>query len=110
MTGDRLAAIARRLVTSEAFDLVVAPAIADLQFEEGTTPRARAPHYVGIARALASTMCREMRTGVGFVDVGMLVNLVVIQSMYYVGLVMAALLAATPRATRLEDLPVNLSL
>ena len=63
MRGTWLAAIARRITRKETFDSLVAPALADLQYESA----ARRPvgrHYAAFVIVLATAVLRDFRTDV----------------------------------------------
>ena len=78
--GDWLTSLARPLFHSQTFELVVSPAIADLQFEP---PSARA--YAGVWIALGGALWRDLRSDLRIVsrDAGTLGSLVVMQACYY---------------------------
>lgn len=66
MTGDWLAAVARRLTREESYLLTVSPAIADLQFEAGTrNGLGRWMRYIGVWRAIGGTVYADTRHGLG---------------------------------------------
>ena len=63
MRGTWLTAIARRVTRKETFDSLVAPALADLQYEAA----ARRPirwHYAAFAIVIATALLRDLRTDV----------------------------------------------
>jgi hypothetical protein len=78
--GDCLASFARRIFHGETFELVVSPAIADLQFEP---PSARG--YAGVWAALGGAVWRDLKGDLKILggDAGMLSGLVVMQACYY---------------------------
>ena len=78
--GDWLTSLARPLFHRETFELVVSPAIADLQFE----PRS-ARSYVAVWIAVGGAVWRDLRSDVRILsdDVGTLGALVVMQACYY---------------------------
>jgi hypothetical protein len=60
MIGDRLDGIARRIVREETYDTIVAPSIADLQFEATHGRRARLRGYVAVWRMLAAALFEDV--------------------------------------------------
>jgi hypothetical protein len=84
MAGDRLAALAQRLLRADTFALVAGPAIADLQFEAPSASRRQLLcHYAGVWRALGSAITQDAIDGVPT-----FVGLVLLQACYYTGLLM----------------------
>ena len=61
MPGTRLAIVSSRLLRVETFDLMVSPAIADLQFEAPTAGRVRRlQSYMGVWRAFRGALCQDI--------------------------------------------------
>ena len=59
--GTRLAVVSSRLLRAETFDLMVSPAIADLQFEAPAASRARRVQgYVGVCRAFSGALWQDI--------------------------------------------------
>jgi hypothetical protein len=84
MTGGWLTDIARVLLHEDTFDLMVAPAIADLQFD--TTPAAYVTVWTSLAGALGDDFVGDVR----FVteDIGTVLGLVIIQASYYTSMLL----------------------
>ena len=80
MRGTRLASLARRLLHEDTFDLVVSPAIADLQFEE----RGYAGVWVALAGACARDVGGDLRLLLD--DAGMFAALIGIEAGYFAGM------------------------
>ena len=78
--GDWLSSFARPIFHRETFELVVSPAIADLQFEP---PSLRG--YAAVWIALAGAACRDARSDLKVLggDAGTLGAVVVMQACYY---------------------------
>ena len=78
--GDWFTSLARPMFHRDTFELVVSPAIADLQFEQ---PSARA--YAGVWVAFSGAMLRDLRSDLRILsgDAGTLGSLVVMQARYY---------------------------
>ena len=59
--GMRLAIVSSRLLRAETFEMIVSPAIADLQFEapRSTWPR-RLQHYIAVWRAFWGAMAHDL--------------------------------------------------
>ena len=84
MAGAGLIAIARLLLHEDTFELMVAPAIADLQ---------RAPNaegYAAVWRSLAGAVADDFGGDVRHVceDLGTLMSLILIQASYYSGMLL----------------------
>jgi hypothetical protein len=92
MPGDWLQWAARRLLHEDTFDLLVAPALADLQVDEC------AGAYAAVFVSLAYASCVDTRHDLLELadDAGTLVAIFTIQAAYYAG--MLTLLAAGVRA------------
>ena len=99
MPGTQLAALCRTLVSRDTFLLMIAPALADLQFESRAgDPLGRLVGYVGVWRALAGAISydilRDLRVSIGSAewrasrrdDVSNFAWLVLLQAVYYVAL------------------------
>ena len=80
MRGDWLMSLARPIFHRDTFELVVSPAIADLQFEP---PSGRG--YAGVWIALGGAVWRDLRSDLRVLsgDAGTLGALVVMQACYY---------------------------
>jgi hypothetical protein len=78
--GDWMTSLARPIFHRETFELIVSPAIADLQFEP-----ASARGYVAVWIALSGAVRRDLRSDFRILsdDVGTLGALVVMQACYY---------------------------
>jgi hypothetical protein len=78
--GDWLTSLARPIFHRETFELVVSPAIADLQFEQRSTGG-----YVAVWIAVGGAVWRDLRSDLRILsdDVGTLGALVVMQACYY---------------------------
>jgi hypothetical protein len=78
--GDWFTSLARPMFHRDTFDLVVSPAIADLQFER---PSARA--YAGVWVAFGGAVLRDFRSDLRILsgEAGTLGALVVMQACYY---------------------------
>ena len=79
MAGDQLMRLARLVLHDDTFELMVAPAIADLQFD--STPAAYATAWCSLAGALAEDFWLDARALAE--DAGMMATLMVIQASYY---------------------------
>jgi hypothetical protein len=84
MTGTALIRIARGLLHEDTFELMVAPAIADLQCDP--TPDAYAAVWTTLLGALWVDFDGDLR--LIFEDAAMLLALVVIQAAYYSGILL----------------------
>jgi hypothetical protein len=96
MTGTWLSALARRLLHHDTFELVVSPAIADLQFEQ----RGHAAVCIALAGALCHDIVGDLRALCE--DAAMLARLVGIQASYFAG--MLGMMGGVPR----KDAPIIL--
>jgi hypothetical protein len=56
-------AFANRFVSARSFELIVAPAIADLEFEESTARRDHLGSRLSVLRALAGAVHEDLRRG-----------------------------------------------
>jgi hypothetical protein len=81
MRGDWLTTVARRILHGDTFDVVVSPAIADLQFESWCPARG----YVGVWRAFAGALCRDLGRDLQVLcdEATTLTSLIVMQACYY---------------------------
>ena len=89
MRGVWLTRLSEAFLDQETFDLVVSPAIADLQFEArdaGLVTTARG--YAGVWVALGGAICRDTHADLRLIlaDASMLTTLIVLQAAYYAGL------------------------
>jgi len=89
MRGSWLTAVARRLLHAGTFDLVVSPAVADLQFE--------GRGYRAVLAAIAGAVCLDLATDIRdlYDDAPMLMTLIGIQTTYFSMLM--ALMQAMPK-------------
>jgi hypothetical protein len=78
--GAWLTSLARPVFHRDTFELIVSPAIADLQFEPPS-----AGGYAAVWLALAGAACRDLRSDLGVLsgEAGTLGGLVVMQACYY---------------------------
>jgi len=78
---DRIIAFSDRFLTDRTFELIVAPALADLQFDAGTSRLGRARNYVAVLRAVLGGLHDELsRDSLSFV------TLMLLPAAYYVAL------------------------
>ena len=64
----RIMAFARRFLSDRTFELIVAPALADLQFEHGARRSRRAANHLAVLRAVAGGLRDDVaRESSGFV-------------------------------------------
>ena len=75
----RIVAFAERFLSDRTFQLIVAPAVADLQFELGRGPGGRATNRAAVLRAVAG----GLRTDLARASDGMLV-LTLVPACYYI--------------------------
>jgi hypothetical protein len=61
----RIGAFAERFLSDRTFQLIVAPALADLQFEQSLGRRRRAAHRVAVLKALAGGIRDDVRQNAG---------------------------------------------
>jgi len=85
MRGTWLCRLGRRALHAESFELILSPAIADLQFETAGSPSARPQHYCAVLRAFAAALWFDICGDVFAMrnDVSMIGVLTAIQSSYY---------------------------
>ena len=62
----RIVAFADRFLSDRSMELIVAPALADLQFDRGAGPLRRAANYLAVVRAVAGGLRGEAARGIGF--------------------------------------------
>lgn len=85
MTGGAwLTPVARAILHRDSFDLMVSPAIADLQVDPGMA--AYAAVWTSLAGALADDVAGDLRLVLE--DIEMLLTLVLIQACYYAGMLL----------------------
>lgn len=64
----RIVAFSERFLSDRTFELIVAPALADLQFDGGTGPRSRAANRLAVLKAVAGALRDEVTRGsAGFI-------------------------------------------
>ncbi|MGQ0733796.1 MAG: hypothetical protein ACT4QD_09090 [Acidobacteriota bacterium] len=69
----RVLAFAERVLSERSFQLIVAPAVADLQFEAGARPRQLAAHRRAVLRAVAGGLGDDLaRDSGGFLTLALL--------------------------------------
>ena len=69
----RVISFSERFLTDRTFQLIVEPALADLQFDAGTSRRTRAANYLAVLRAVAGGLRDELTRDSGsFVVLGLL--------------------------------------
>jgi hypothetical protein len=81
MRGDWLTTAGRRILHSDTFDVIVSPAIADLQFESWSVGRGYLGVYRAFGGALRRDLVRDLRVLCG--DATTLTSLIVMQACYY---------------------------
>jgi len=59
-------AFAGRFLSDRSMELIVAPALADLQFDQGAGPLRRAVNHLAVLRAVAGGLRGEVAGGFGF--------------------------------------------
>lgn len=57
---DRITVFSDRFLRERTFELIVAPALADFQFDVERTPGARTAHYVAVLRAVAGAVYQDL--------------------------------------------------
>lgn len=75
---DRVTAFADRFLSNRTFELIVAPALADLQYDTGASGAARAAGYLAVLRAVAGGLVDELTR-----DSGSFVILALLPACYY---------------------------
>lgn len=64
----RIAAFADRFLSERNVQLIVEPALADLQFDGGTAPLSRAANRLAVLKAVAGSVCDQISRGsAGFI-------------------------------------------
>jgi hypothetical protein len=93
MTGMRLARVARAVLHEDSFELIVSPALADLQFSPSRAA------YVGVWLAFLGALQTDLQSDIHLVldDAGMLATLVFIQACYYSGILLLLVVGMTGR-------------
>lgn len=74
----RIVAFSERFLTQRAFELIVAPALADLQFDEDRGRRNRLANRLAVLRAVAGGLLDQASR-----DVGSLLGLTLLPACYY---------------------------
>jgi hypothetical protein len=75
----RTTAFAERFLSTRTFNLVVAPALADLQFEHSAGPRRRAQNRLAVLRAVGGGLRNDLAR-----DCGSFVVLTLVPAGYYI--------------------------
>ena len=79
MFESRVIAFARHYLSSRTFELIVEPALADLQYDEECGRRGAAANRVAVLRAVAGGLCDELRR-----DVVSFFTVALVPAAYYV--------------------------
>jgi hypothetical protein len=74
----RIIAFSDRFLSDRSFQLVVAPALADLQFDEDAGRRSRAANRIAVLKAVAGGLRLDVRR-----DSGTLLKLALLSACYY---------------------------
>ena len=74
----RMVAFSERFLSDRTFELVVAPALADLEFDPGRKPLARIVNRVAVLRAVLGGLAGELKR-----DTGTFVLLTLVPTAYY---------------------------
>ena len=82
----RVIAFSERFVSGHTFELVVAPALADLEFDPGRTKLARFANRLAVVKALAGGLGCELKR-----DSGIFVGLTMVPTCYYLCLMTVCL-------------------
>jgi hypothetical protein len=82
----RVIAFSERFVSDHTFQLVVAPALADLEFDPGRTPLARFANRLAVIKAVAGGLAHELKR-----DSGIFVALTLMPTCYYLCLMTVCL-------------------
>ena len=103
----RITAFSERFLTARTFELIVEPALADLEFEAGASRLARAANYLAVLRAVAGGLLDELRR-----DSATFFALALLPACYYAFLIIvfADFAESTGGFTRVAALIVVLSL
>lgn len=100
MSGRWLARVARRLLDAETFELMVAPAIADLQFESrtGAWP-ARCRAYAAVVTTCAGAVAHDIAVDLRVLheDAPTLATVVLMQIAYYSSMLLLPFAGTSPR-------------
>jgi len=85
MPGTWISRIGVSILHADTFALMLAPAIADLQFEAPTREAVRPHHYAGVLRAFAGALCFDIAADVLSLghDLGTIATLTILQASYY---------------------------
>ena len=85
MRGRRATRIGRRILREQTFELMVSPAIADLQFEADRAPGIRPAAYSAVAAALVGGFVEDMRLDLAELatDLPGLLQIIAMQTCYY---------------------------
>lgn len=75
---DRIVAFSERFLSNRTFELVVAPALADLEFDPGRKPVARIVNRMAVVRAVVGGLAHELKR-----DTGTFVMLTLMPTAYY---------------------------
>jgi hypothetical protein len=75
---DRIVAFSERFLSDRTFELVVAPALADLEFDPGRNPVSRMVNRVAVVRAVLGGLAHELKR-----DTGTFVMLTLMPTAYY---------------------------
>jgi hypothetical protein len=92
----RVIAFSERFVSDHTFQLVVAPALADLDFDPGRTTLARFGNRLAVIKAVAGGLGHELKR-----DSGIFVGLTMVPTCYYLCLMTVCLDAFTTLAKAL---------
>ena len=69
----RITTFAERFLSDRTFELIVAPALADLQFDGGTTPLSLAANRLAVLKAVAGALRDEVTRGsAGFIALALM--------------------------------------
>ena len=79
----RIVAFSERFLSNRMFDLVVAPALADLEFDPGRKPAARIVNRAAVLRAVVGGLAHDFKR-----DTGTFVLLTLVPTAYYLCLLM----------------------
>jgi hypothetical protein len=72
MFESRIIGFARRYLSTRTFELIVEPALADLQYDEEIGRRSTAANRVAVLRAVSGGLCDELRRDLpGFLTVAL---------------------------------------
>jgi len=82
----RVIAFSERFLSDHMFQLVVAPALADLEFDPGRTPSVRLANHLAVIKAVAGGLAHELKR-----DSGIFVVLTLVPTCYYLCLLTVCL-------------------